>query len=788
MTSDATNTLAYDSDGAKLVMTILIVFFLIFFVFFVGFAVHIVKNIFRKGPQLLIHWIEYAVVIVLILTYIVLYIIQVRETLKLNANVDCSLSYLCKTLNINYYIIICVMISNSLFNIIQGVQLCLMINKIVAIEAKDVHQLTNKLNEIEVTKTTKTKRHLIEIAINFSMNASCAIFLGWSANKENIFRWKRVTIYSLCPLVVVYIFVEFFVIYLLKFYKKKILENNFYSSNLIMQAIYNVNVSKVVFFNEFVTYKAILDFVSVFPTIIFYVNGNISFLNLILLFFLYAIYVFFIGAMYLYVDKTNKIPIRKIPRKIFCLGAFNFNFGEKEKAKLFDEYLLDWNTDESRLLGDLNTSNINGAEHVVELETSSASKTMRGYLPVNFYLIFKFLSQFYEQNKESYSQLAKSESNDEIITVISMIKKKLRYPVKEFLNTKDDLNYANEFNTNYLTKQESNDRASRFEDPSLNNEFEFDAMFASKINKLFPRYKISIDDIIDALNPKSNYNLANTFWEKRSTDQNYNFFYTHNNLLIFEVYNYEEEDQFINKKKIDTFIDEYNKNLIEDIFNGNKKTFLPLMIGMFSLSYKDYKKLIVLYRNPIAFINKQQITANSSLISLSESDKQIIKIYNSNESTQISDTVKVENEKFNEILEILSRDFNLLNKISFVSFFKVNLFIITESERNDSNNRLSINDSQNDNDLFIDNSEDKIKHKIYQNGSTYLTEIERLVFTNSISNKYVIKLFISEMFRTTVDPSLKEMIVGAGDSNVTYAKYLRHLLIQNFSSEPSNMN
>ncbi len=212
------------------------------------------------------------------------------------------------------------------------------------------------------------------------------------------------------------------------------------------------------------------------------------------------------------------------------------------------------------------------------------------------------------------------------------------------------------------------------------------------------------------------------------------------------------------------------------------------MIGMFSLSYKDYKKLIVLYRNPIAFINKQQITANSSLISLSESDKQIIKIYNSNESTQISDTVKVENEKFNEILEILSRDFNLLNKISFVSFFKVNLFIITESERNDSNNRLSINDSQNDNDLFIDNSEDKVKHKIYQNGSTYLTEIERLVFTNSISNKYVIKLFISEMFRTTVDPSLKEMIVGAGDSNVTYAKYLRHLLIQNFSSEPSNMH
>ena len=300
MASDATNTLAYDSDGAKLVMTILIVFFLIFFVFFVGFAVHIVKNIFRKGPQLLIHWIEYAVVIVLILTYIVLYIIQVRETLNLNANVDCSLSYLCKTLNINYYIIICVMISNSLFNIIQGVQLCLMINKIVAIEAKDVHQLTNKLNEIEVTKTTKTKRHLIEIAINFSMNASCAIFLGWSANKENIFRWKRVTIYSLCPLVVVYIFVEFFVIYLLKFYKKKILENNFYSSNLIMQAIYNVNVSKVVFFNEFVTYKAILDFVSVFPTIIFYVNGNISFLNFIVS---SSKFVFFDFSISLWFDK-----------------------------------------------------------------------------------------------------------------------------------------------------------------------------------------------------------------------------------------------------------------------------------------------------------------------------------------------------------------------------------------------------------------------------------------------------------------------------------------------------
>ena len=292
MNSGTSNKLAYDSDGAKMIMTILIIYFVVFFAFFIGFITHILKNICRKGPQLLIHWIEYFVVITLILTYLFLYIIHIRKTIALNSIDKCASSYLCITLNIDYYIIICVMVSNSLFNIIQGVQLCLMINKVVAIEAKDVQSLTNKINEIEVTKTTKTKRHLIEIAINFSLNAFCAIFLGWSANEENIYRWKRVVIYALCPLVILYIFIEFVVIYLLKFYKKKILENNYYNSNLIMQAIYNVNVSKLVFFNEFVTYKAILDFVSVFPTIIFYINGNLSFFNVILLFFLYAIYVF----------------------------------------------------------------------------------------------------------------------------------------------------------------------------------------------------------------------------------------------------------------------------------------------------------------------------------------------------------------------------------------------------------------------------------------------------------------------------------------------------------------
>lgn len=780
MSSQSSNTFNYSKINTLIGISSF--FLVIFFIYLIGFISHIITNLCSKGPSPLIHWIDFGLILLTLIAFLLLYIIYLQILINDGKLRDCQNDLLCINLNILFYVILCLLLTNNLFNTIQGIQLCFTINKIVKINATDVQSLTTELNKINISKTTKRNRHIIELIILTILNSIFYFFLFYNRSLSEIRKWKNAIYYSLLPLFMTYLIVEFLVVYFLKFYKKKILENNYYSSNLIMLAIYNVNMSKIVFFNEFLTYKSIIDFVSCFPYLIFFIVGSISLFCWIISLLVYTIYLFIIGAIYLYVDKTNKLRIKKLPRMIFLLNCFNFNFGEKEKAKLFDEYLLDWNTDESRLLGDLNVSKIQ-LDPIMELETDPDNKLMKGYLPVNFYLIFKILHRYYSSNKEAFHILEEENKtllSNEMTNLLSNIHRKFTFQSSSFLNSKDDLNYCDEFQTNYVSKSYSKMDGNK---QNLANEFVVESLYCNKINQLFLAFKIKVEDIIESLNPKTNYSLSNLFWNIKSEDKSYNHFYSHDNIIMFEIYDYEEESQFLSKNQIEIFVDEYLRYFTE-LISQKKKTFLPFILGIFKISYYDYSKLIVVSKNSGLnhFSNESK---TSFIVPISEIENKIIKLQGETGKSveEIKNKIKLNKETFTEIMSTLGSDIKLIDKLNFASFFKINLLIIQEGE-NESSNAINESSTSSKN-TYSDNSNEQLKHCVSPNGTQLITNYEHVFHLNSPN--YLVKIFFSELFRINIDPSLKEIIKGDTNSNRTYKKYLQHQLIKNHSTDPDEL-
>ena len=356
---------------------IVILFLIIFCVMFFSVMTYIAINLVQGNEPLLVHWWDFGTNQGFIIIYIIIYLLYLLDIYKLDANQTvpkCRKSNLCINLNFLFYVLICIILSNNLFNCIQSIQLFMTINKVVSIKADNMKTLTSELNKIGVTKTTKNVRHYIELGVELSLHSFLFAFMHLRFGTEKEHKIIVALDNFLLPLYITYLVVELFVVYLLKFYKTKLMENNFYNNNLTMQAYYNISSSKVVFFTDFINYKSILDFCACLPSMVFYIQGDITFSALFITFLVYAIHGFFTASIYLYVDKTNKIPVQWWVKKLFLVNVFKLNFGEKEKAKLFDEYLLDINAEDQNeaVMGDLNSSTFN-LDPIMELQSRSQS-------------------------------------------------------------------------------------------------------------------------------------------------------------------------------------------------------------------------------------------------------------------------------------------------------------------------------------------------------------------------------------------------------------------------------
>ena len=122
-------------------------------------------------------------------------------------------------------------------------------------------------------------------------------------------------------------------------------------------------------------------------------------------------------------------------------------------------------------------------------------------------------------------------------------------------------------------------------------------------------------------NGNKSYSDNNESSESGNSNSNkFNCYNTFNSLLMIEIYN---KSEFMSINNIPKFIISFKNHAIKAVKNM-RCTFLPLIIGIFNLRFMGQNKIVIVYRNPLNFIN--YVCYNEWLqIILHESEEKIIK-------------------------------------------------------------------------------------------------------------------------------------------------------------------
>ena len=625
----------------------------------------------------------------------------------------------------------------------------------------------------------------------------------------------------------IFIILDSLMIYILKFYKKKILENNYYNKNLVLLAIYNISSSKIVFYNDFITIKSIIDLILIMSSLFFVILNNLTISNITLILIIWTFYLFFGGLLFLYIDQSNKIKINHYVGRIFLLKHMNLEFGEKEKAKLFDEYLLDLNPNETQLVDDLDIYD-NDEFAPLEIELGTKNKVLNGYQQINYYLIFKLIYQYYKSNENIFEKIdncfeEKDEKNREknIKNIIFEIQNSFHFSPNLILSEIDEKQYYDEFDLLYKKRKSSieyynlnniienkenlNSQFLENENENLNNnneyvnkEFKIESLLSNDLIQLYPYYKLKIFDIIDSFSPNMNQFSIENFRNSKLSDFDMNIYYTYDNFLYFEIYDYNYQ-HFISNDKLKYFSKEYSK-FIKEIIQNNKKTFIPFLIDVFRIKYYDYDKIIIVYKNPISFKTLISSTFNIQITLSENKEKDRLSLpidENMNEiktNQNNNNIIQLNGYNINSIIEILNNDSNFIQNLNFDIFPKLNLFIMTDVSsfikdeistisqiiNREKENILEFEGSININRESILN---KINSNSKENGSIILSDIELFGLCNSNNRKHIFRIYFDDFFRMSLDPNLKDIIKGDINNNVIYLNYLKEQLTKKLNSD-----
>ena len=302
-------------------------------------------------------------------------------------------------------------------------------------------------------------------------------------------------------------------------------------------------------------------------------------------------------------------------------------------------------------------------------------------------------------------------------------------------------------------------------------EFKIESLMNTVLLDLFPFYEIDVKDIINSLNVGNNMNLFHSFFKNKNSDKNYNFYYTSDSFLTFEIY----DKNFLSYNQLKSFMNNYKKYFLEKISNFSY-TFLPLIVGIFNISYLSYDKVIILYRNPLAFTPNASFHYWLKFFFSQEFDKMETST-NTNDvvdinEIEVTNNIKLNNEEYSDTINILEEDFKFLISSSFNLDFKLNLFILNDvnkqnnledslinkdkNEEINNNGKNNITENANlmnmirNTELFPGNNafdpfNFNFKKKIF--GSEMISLLENVYMSDLSNNNYIFKIYFSEIFK-----------------------------------------
>ena len=479
---------------------------------------------------------------------------------------------------------------------------------------------------------------------------------------------------------------------------------------------------------------------------------------------------FFIIFKLIYLYYNSNIAIYEKVKKnaeengFFTDNNYNSNLYKTSTQKLYGRFSNNFNSSSGRKI-----SIINIKEKMDLLnKTESDDTQLKSYRVYNINevmgniqeygmktLFLKYLSKNLEKNEDNKKNNNQTIDNDNKFFLPPEVLK----DNSNTISTINNIAFYSKSNLNIHSTENDIDENALFYD------FKIESLMNFVLLDLFPFYEIDIKDILNSLSINNNMNLFEIFFRKKNDDKNFNSFYTYDSFLSLEIY----DNNFLSYAQLKSFMTNYKKYFLDKLSNFSY-TYLPLILGIFNITYLSYNKIVIVYRNPLAFTPnvffhywlKFVICDDSEKIEKSTNNTDIVDI----NEVEVVNNIKLNNEDYSDIIKILGDDLNFLSKINFNLDFKLNLFILNNINKsntieddiiNNQDQKNKNNISQNINlmniirntELFPGNNNSfspyQFKNKFF--GSESISFLENLYMSDSTNNNYVFKIYFGEIFK-----------------------------------------
>ena len=811
---------------------------------------------FYNSNKLFCFWIDYIEInimnIILLFVYF-FYIIKLFLKKKIEDNIEIIFGqYFPEIVILLILMFLAIMIIGFIFsNLYRVIIILIKMNEISKINSQDIKTLSDMFKKNDISSYYKNQYHVKEniifIIINFFLLCFFHFLIKILVNENyekttnkfqntvnNIFGGYPIGDYILfLECLTIFLLISVFAsIYLIKHFKTKLLENNYYSKNILLQKIYYINSNRIIYFADIITFKTLFDLVAYFPLLFYFFNRRLDILGFVIGEICMIIYAILQGTMNIFIDKLNNKKnkknyiLTKFIQKIFFVKSINLSFGENELVEFYTSFNFEYSEEENEILQELdmtigNNFLINNKKKKIvndnfdnilideknskeinpnKSTTSSLSKLITKdknidfNSPSIFFIVYKILYKYYNINKNIYINFEKNfnedglpfkeiSNNDESIDNEYLLKME-RMNILSKLNEKKFIINAS-FNQGEIfqsiEEKEFRENFKKFHNLKDVNyiKFNIENIFNEILFELYPFYQISINDIIESLNPilnknfffkfsKNNKNNEELNKNKKENDNKSNFskesskdekLTNLSNKIISLDSNLDNNENKKEEKNKDYNNDinkeKNNKNNDQNNENSNKNTeIFPVFTKIFydPQNQKEYFKNFYTYNNLLYFeaYNSEEISLEQLNNFLKEYKSYlqntiktigfsnlplILGIYN------ISYNTKIDNRNFNNNIIL----FVYRNPLYFTKQLKMNHWInIIVTETPEKNSESSQNDILNINEIEIKDKNIKLNENDYNEIKTNLKKDIKFIIENSQLKIFpVINIFIA---------------------------------------------
>ena len=441
-----------NSDNRRIFIFILL-FTIIATVIFLIYLYILIKYIMKyyKSQKLSILWLNYLITLFLYILFFIIFLYYLFSSKEENIIIfnDGKTPLIITTI----FLVLNVFnsINNLVYNAIVSFKIILSLNKMININIFNFQDLFFKFKDISSNFFNKKNNllffvifGLIDIALIFAFEFE---YINFEDNDTSpLFKVKTFITYILKVGHLLCLISLIILIFLLNFFKKKLLNKCYYNSELFAMKIYNILYNKILFSSDIILVKIVADLIINCPILIFLIFKSSNTLFWITSEILIYLYILIFGALILKLDKINEIgkipPVIKIwffwknikfsfyeySHKNFLLDN-TYKYSRQQKQMLKDLKLLDDVDEMERIREDFNNINLMNEslkismaeENIINMDKLSiriSEPKMKNKKNLNFntsselYVLYKLLMLYFEKNEFVYSKVQNKINED----------------------------------------------------------------------------------------------------------------------------------------------------------------------------------------------------------------------------------------------------------------------------------------------------------------------------------------------------------------------------------------